>query len=96
MTKLISGVVLAAGLLSAGCGGTEADMTMEDPSNLMSREDEAVVWCTNKSWRVDFYAEPELINVVGYLQCQCYRQQVQVGQVTNYNKLAYEFVCSRE
>lgn len=54
----------------------------------------ATVWCTDKSWRVDFYAEPELINVVGYLKCQCFRPQTSSGIVTDYFKLAYERTCS--
>lgn len=56
----------------------------------------ATVWCTDKSWRVDFYAEPELINVVGYLKCQCFRPQTSSGIVTDYFKLAYERTCSLE
>jgi hypothetical protein len=54
---------------------------------------DAIVWCSDKSWRVDFYAEPELINVVGFLQCQCFRPQSRGGTVTNYMNLAYEFTC---
>lgn len=52
------------------------------------------MWCSDKSWRVDFYAEPELINVVGYLKCQCYQPQTSGGIVTDYMKLAYERTCS--
>jgi hypothetical protein len=54
----------------------------------------AVVWCSNKSWRVNFYAEPELINVVGFLRCDCYQAQSRGGTVTSYQDLAYEFTCS--
>ncbi|MFP2924782.1 hypothetical protein ACLESO_06110 [Pyxidicoccus sp. 3LG] len=93
--KLVSGVMLAAGLLATGCGGTEADMGMEEESNLSSRED-AVVWCSDKSWRVNFYAEPELINVVGTMQCRCWQPRVDTGIVTQYQKLLSEFTCSIE
>jgi hypothetical protein len=45
-------------------------------------------------WRVNFYAEPELINQVGYYQCPCYGLQVRSGSVSSYQSLAYEFTCS--
>lgn len=94
--KLIGGVLLAVGLLAAGCGGAEADMdAVEDASNLESRED-AVIWCSDKNWRVNFYAEPELINVVGYIQCRCWQPRIDSGIVTNYQKLVSEFTCSIE
>ena len=93
--KLISGVMLAAGLLAAGCGGTEADMAMEEEANLSTRED-AVIWCSDKNWRVNFYAEPELITLVGYIQCRCWQPRIDSGTVTQYQKLVSEFTCSIE
>jgi hypothetical protein len=51
------------------------------------------VWCTNKSWRVNFYSEPELINVVGWIECRCYQRQGHSGQTTQYLKLIYEWTC---
>lgn len=102
---IIGGFLLASGLLSVGCGGTEVEMeelsnvesqvSREAPSDATSREAQTV-WCSNKSWRVDFYAEPELINRVGWLKCDCYRPQTSSGTTSNYTKLAYEFYCSLE
>ncbi|QSQ19069.1 hypothetical protein JY651_27375 [Pyxidicoccus parkwayensis] len=93
MKKLFSGVMLAAGLVAAGCGGTEAGMEMDEASNLSTRED-AVVMCSDKNWRVNFYAEPELINVVGTMTCKCWQPRVDTGIVTQYQKLLSEFTCS--
>ncbi len=97
--KFVGAALLAAGLLSAGCGGTEMEpeeLSSVEPSELTSREDEATVWCTNKAWKVNFYAEPELINVIGYYQCQCYQPQIRSGATSNYTKLIYERYCSLE
>jgi hypothetical protein len=55
-----------------------------------------VVWCTNKSWRVDFYAEPEHINLVGWFECQCFQPQARVGSTSSHSVLAYEFTCEED
>jgi hypothetical protein len=101
---IVGGLLLASGLLSVGCGGTEMEMeessnvesqvSSEEPSGDATREAQTTVWCTDKSWRVDFYAEPELINRVGWIKCACYSAQTRSGTTTNYTKLAYEFYCS--
>jgi hypothetical protein len=92
---IISAVLLAAGALSAGCGGTEADM--EAQSNLQSREDEQTVWCTNKAWEVRFYSDPALTLHVGTIRCACYQAQFRSGDTsTPYYKLMYERTCSFE
>jgi hypothetical protein len=68
-----------------------AESVSSEQSELV--QPDAIVWCSDKSWRVNFYAEPELINVVGFLQCQCFQPQTRGGTVTNYMNLAYEFTC---
>ncbi len=88
---MIGALLLAAGLSSAGCGVIEDDT--DEPSE-STVEDETTVWCSNKAWRVDFYAEPELINVVGWIKCSCYQPQTRSGTTSQYTNLAYEFTCS--
>jgi hypothetical protein len=87
-TSFFIGVLMIVGLLSLGAGASPTDAA-ESPA-----DEAAVVWCSNKSWLVNFYAEPELINVVGWLRCQCFRQQTGAGQQTNYAALISERVCS--
>jgi hypothetical protein len=86
---LAGAMVLAATLFSAGCG---MDEDVSSPMESVE-ESEAVVWCSNKSWRVNFYAEPERITLVGWLACQCYRPQTSGGTYSDYTSLVFERVC---
>ena len=95
----LAGALLCAATLftagfSAGCGIDEEVSSPEDPA--FSVEEQAgTVWCSDKSWRVDFFNEPEMITRVGWLQCQCYQPQTRGGTVPGaYQRLAYEFTCS--
>ena len=62
---LVGGLMLAATLFSVGCG---VDEELTSPMESVE-ESEATVWCTNKSWLINFYAEPEMINIVGWMRC---------------------------
>jgi hypothetical protein len=53
-----------------------------------------IVWCSDKGWKVNFYAEPALINLVGFLSCSCYQPQFRSGTTSSYASLAYEYSCS--
>lgn len=88
---LVGGLMLAATLFSVGCG---VDEEMSSPMESVE-ESEATVWCTNKSWLINFYAEPEMINIVGWMRCQCYQPQTRGGDTTGNNiRLAFERTCS--
>jgi hypothetical protein len=93
MMKLTAVVFLVTGLM-AGCA-VDDEPTVSDPDelDLSTIESDVTVWCTDKAWRVDFYAEPALINKVGYLQCDCWQPQKRGGTVTNYTNLAYKITC---
>lgn len=93
VANLAGALLCAATLFSVGCGVEEEVSSPEDPA-FSVEEQEATVWCTNKSWRVDFFNEPEMITRVGWLQCQCYQPQTRGGTVGTYQRLAYEFTCS--
>ena len=90
MKIVIGSMLLVAGLCSAGCG--IVDDAQDGPSE-STATDESIVWCTNKAWRVDFYAEPAHTNLVGWLKCDCYQPQTRSGTTSNYTNLAYEFNC---
>jgi hypothetical protein len=95
MMKLTAAVFLVTSLM-AGCA-VDDEPTVSGPDDeldLSTVESDVTVWCTDKAWRVDFYAEPALINKVGYLQCNCWQPQRRGGTVSNYTNLAYEFTCS--
>ena len=99
-TRFSASALLLAALCSTGCALTEevdevdgAEGAEEAPAESVV-ESEAIVWCSNKAWRVDFYAEPALVNRVGWIQCQCWQPQTRSGTVSNYTHLAYEVTCS--
>jgi hypothetical protein len=89
-SRIFAGLLLAVGLVSAGCA---VDEELSSPSE-STTDSEVVVWCSDKSWLVNFYAEPALINVVGSLRCTCFQPQVSLGIQTNYVKLISQRTCS--
>jgi hypothetical protein len=89
-TRMVVGAALLAGLCLAGCAVT-GDSGSEPSLSTVDQAD--TVWCSDKSWRVNFYSEPELINVVGTLRCVCFQPQVQTGIYTQNNKLITEITC---
>lgn len=93
MTKLTAAMFLAMGLMTGCAVDEEPTVSGPEDQDVSSVEQDATVWCTDKAWRVDFYAEPALINKVGYLQCTCYQPQTRGGITTNYTKLAYQRTC---
>lgn len=98
VANLAGALLCATMLFTVGCGVDEMTdevvSSPEDPA-FSIEEQAATVWCTNKSWRVDFFNEPEMITRVGWLQCQCYQPQTRGGTVPGaYQRLAYEFTCS--
>jgi hypothetical protein len=96
--KVATGLLFAIALFAAGCAVDEVTQGPPSPEEFQSpsestSESEIIVWCSNKSWRVDFYAEPAHINLVGWLRCDCYRPQTRSGTTSNYTNLAYDFTC---
>jgi hypothetical protein len=87
--------LVVAALCSAGCGLTDEIKDEPAEPTESTTESETTVWCSHKAWRVDFYSEPELVNVVGWLKCNCWQPQTRAGTTTNYLKLAYEIDCSQ-
>ncbi len=89
--NIILGGLLAAGLLSAGCGGPE--LTMEAPDSLESRED-ALPYCGNQSYWIDYYADPGFTTWVGYQSCSCYETAWIGGRRTQYAVTDYLSYCA--
>ena len=97
MQRQIIHAVFLAVLGSAGCATTEitgeADPAGESAAE-STAQSEVVVWCTDKSWQVNFYAEAAHINLVGTLRCDCFRPQTSTGVTSNFPLLVREFTCS--
>jgi hypothetical protein len=89
--SILCAVSIAAGSLY-GCG---VDDELASPLE-STVESEATVWCTDKSWLVESYAEPAQINLTGWLRCDCYRPQTRSGTMVGNFKLVYDFTCSLE
>jgi hypothetical protein len=61
-------VVLAAGLLAAGCGGV--DISVEEQSTLATRKD-ALPSCDGLAFERVFYSDASLTQVTGHWFCYC-------------------------
>lgn len=89
--------LIVAGALATGCAESPDPA---DPANTSSMTSELAggvptgVWCSDKTWTVDFYQEAAYIHKVGTMQCICYQQQLLAGVTSNYAKLVREFTCS--
>ncbi|PTL75964.1 hypothetical protein [Vitiosangium sp. GDMCC 1.1324] len=81
---IIGGLMLVAGLLSVGCGGTEA-ASVEEQSSFDTRADALPPPC-DTSYDLRFYSEPEMINQVGRDLCNCGAPFVHQGTRTVYSK----------
>lgn len=93
-------LALAIALPSAACIATDDEAGDPAPTAEISADlggattnSPTGVQCSNKSWRVNFYSEPEMVNVVGTLSCVCFQPQLQTGVTTLYAQLAFERVC---
>ncbi|NMO15149.1 hypothetical protein HPC49_05830 [Pyxidicoccus fallax] len=80
MRAAIIGGVLAVGMLT-GCGPGVED---SDASELGAQEQE-VTWCNASSYTIEYYAEPELINLVGTEVCSCFSPKFRTGVRTAYS-----------
>jgi hypothetical protein len=89
---IIGALMFAATTGLAGCA-VDSDSAADEP-NVSTAEDEIIVWCSDKSWLVNFYAEPEHINLVGTLRCTCFRPQTSTGTTSNFPTLVFERTCS--
>ncbi len=66
--RTMAGGLLAAGLLAAGCGGV--DTTMDEPSNLATRED-ALPPCDGGYYDHLVYTDATYTTVKGGWHCHC-------------------------
>ncbi len=86
----IIGGLLATGLLLTGCGGAEA--TVEEEAALETRED-ALPYCGNESYWIDFYSDAAHTKWVGYKYCECYQTATISGRQTAYSVTDFYSVC---
>ncbi len=66
---MIAGGLLAAGLLATGCGG--ADATMDEPSNLATREDALPPCDGDRQYDHVTYSDATYTTVTGGWHCYC-------------------------
>ncbi|NTX67731.1 hypothetical protein HUA74_44525 [Myxococcus sp. CA051A] len=81
MGKLFSGALFAAGLMFAGCGGTQADVKEE---NLASSEGELLVCDGAEYYRRDYYTNATYSTLAGARGCDCDANSLNWGTVTAY------------
>jgi len=89
MRANIVGGLLVTGLLMAGCG-TEP---VQEASTLNTRQDELPA-CHGMEYERVFYAEPEMINEVGWWYCMCSSSSAYIyGRTTVYSAYTYQNYC---
>ncbi|MCP3168108.1 hypothetical protein [Myxococcus qinghaiensis] len=87
----ILGGLLAAGLLMVGCGGVEPAME-EEQSSLDTRAD-ALPFCGNQSYWIDYYSDATLTKWVGYMSCECYETAWISGRRTSFAVTDFSSTC---
>ena len=88
--KSITGGLLLAGLLLVGCGGPE--MVEEPQAQLDSRED-ALPYCGNQTYLIDYYSDATYTKLVGSMSCSCYETAWISGRRTSFAVTDYIFTC---
>jgi hypothetical protein len=99
MMKTIAGVIFAAGLGLAGCGGTESQTNGPTKTSAAPAAATAAagvstgVRCSNKDWRDIFWSDATYTVQVGALTCTCFQLETLEGVESNFITLDYEFTC---
>lgn len=88
--KRIVGGILSAGLLLVGCGGVETNV--EEDAVLETRED-ALPFCGNESYWIDFYSDANLTRLVGFKSCSCNETAHISGRQTAFAVTEFYSVC---
>ncbi|MCY1078773.1 hypothetical protein [Archangium lansingense] len=89
---VMGGMLLAVGLLSAGCGGVPLDET--EPSQLSTRED-ALPACGGMAFFYDYYKDAALTQYAGSGWCDCGDSTMWLsGSMTRYKEVLFESVCA--
>ena len=86
---VIGSALLVAGMLMAGCGGTEMEQVEQD--NLATSED-AIKDCTGQNYEFIYYSDATKTTVVGERSCDC-SIWVRWGTTTAYYD-AWSGVCN--
>ncbi|GMU11029.1 hypothetical protein [Corallococcus caeni] len=68
--SILSGVVLTAGLMLAGCGGVEPTEEAQQP-DLATRKDQLPPCSGTEQYSRVFYSDPGFTNEVGRWRCYC-------------------------
>jgi hypothetical protein len=100
MMKTIAGVVFAAGLSLAGCGGPESETNAPAKSSAgsmaPSKHVSTGVRCSNKDWQDIFWSDATHTVQVGTLTCSCFQLEDLEGVESNFITLAYEDTCDTQ
>lgn len=90
---VMGGVLLAVGLLSAGCGSVPQDESTEIGS-LGTRED-ALPACNGSAFFYDYYKDAALTQYTGSGWCDCGDSTMWLsGSMSRYKDVLYESVCA--
>ncbi|RYZ35406.1 MAG: hypothetical protein EOO71_35540 [Myxococcaceae bacterium] len=84
---IIAGLMAVVGL--AGCGGAEP---IEEQDSLSTRED-ALPFCGNQSYWIDYYSDATLSTWVGFMACDCYETAYISGRRTQFAVTDYSSTC---
>ncbi len=80
--SILAGLTLAAGLLSAGCGGTEVEQDAQAP---LSEQQDAIYACDGRNrWLLHYYSDSTYEFIVGGWSCNCGPQSSTWGRTTRW------------
>jgi hypothetical protein len=85
---MIGSVLLAMSAMLAGCA-----VEAPDEPQVSTLEDEIVIRCGAVNFREEFFAEAEMINLVGTRSCTCFGTVRFTGTITQFGRLAHKFEC---
>ncbi|WP_371745538.1 hypothetical protein [Myxococcus sp. CA033] len=90
-SRNILGGLLTAALLTMGCGGMEPALE-EEQASLDARED-ALPFCGNQSYWIDYYSDATYTKWVGYISCECYQTAWLSGRRTSFAVTDFSSTC---
>ncbi|MCP3059059.1 hypothetical protein LXT21_09770 [Myxococcus sp. K38C18041901] len=87
--NILGALLMAAGFM-VGCGGAEP--LEETQAELDTRED-ALPFCGNQSYWIDYYSDATLTKMVGYMSCSCYETAWIGGRRTAFAVTEFSNTC---
>ncbi len=87
-TRMFGTILLA---VFAGCAVDPGDESQEPQVSTLAEE--VVIQCGDVNFREEYFAEAEMINLVGTRSCTCFGTVRFTGTITMFGRLHHKFTC---